>query len=532
MYNFQLIPWTFQYLFGSLIVLFLSIYLIGKNKGSWIYRVFFLYGLSLGLWQLFAFFHRNAPNSEISSLFLGLDYIMISLSVPLLFLMFLLFISYKLKYITVVLPAIILGLYICFFHPYEIIWAGDKLGWSYKLSSNIFNIYYIIVGTYFLATIITGIRLIGRSAGITRKKHTIILIGFLISSTGLMASNIWLGEHTQVPPLGGVFATLMFLIIAFAINLPDQPISSNKSLDYLESAYLEFLNKLKKIIPGRELGESSFKFRDYIDAMGMKKLVKVIDNSQLVFAPEYIDEHQIKTIPDNILKVMKKFEWFDESIQEFTTLLVRSYDILRINSRPEADDWFQKIIKKHGGFVYGTGIFAKLPERLIPELYKQMEKGRCKVFLENKEEAYQQLHAATEKGLQGLCLTKYDPDRLRDKYDFNNVKITWLTFRSNKKESTLSPKNIVQIQKTIAENINNYPSMVILIDCLREINVANGIENTIKFVKFLKSICKNHLANLLIILNLGKYSSEEKQRIAEILDVKLSRNSNNETQEK
>jgi len=522
--NWHFAPWTIQYLIGSAIVSFVLITLLRKKIRSYVYYVFYFFSMSIIMWLIFAFLHRNTSTAKFSKIFFSLDLFFVSLIIPFMLLMFLYLKKKKKLYALIPLPALIVGIAMIFFQPFDIIWAGPNLGWSYKFYNLPFLIYVINISIYSIATLYIGFRLVFKSRGIVRKKHLLILLGFLFSTTGIIISNFWLRRAPHIPPFGGFFATFMVLIIAYAINLPDDPIASKKSLGGLEASYLTFLNKLKKIIPGKELGESSFKFWDYIEAMGMREMVKINDSGTLIFDPENFGTKRIKEVSDNIIKVMKEYEWAGEAIDELSSVLLYTYKTLQIESENTASQWFFNLLEDHGGFLYSKNILSAFPENLIPEIYKELEKEACYIFIDKPGLAYDKIKRANVVGLDCLCVTKYNPVKLQKEFYIKNIDIIWLTYKNSEQAKTISPRDLTKLKNLLNHKMTDSQSLVLLLDCLKEIKLSKGFDNTLKFLAFLKNACKKNNANIFIIYERANFTKTEIDLMFNKLDIDILRN--------
>ena len=89
MANWHFAPWTIQYLIGSAIVIFVLITLLRKKIRSYVYYVFYFFSMSIIMWLIFAFLHRNTSTAKFSKIFFSLDLFFVSLIIPFMLLMFL-----------------------------------------------------------------------------------------------------------------------------------------------------------------------------------------------------------------------------------------------------------------------------------------------------------------------------------------------------------------------------------------------------------------------------------------------------------
>jgi hypothetical protein len=230
MAGWYFIPITLQYLVGSGLIFLISFFLILKNSKSWVYRSFFLYGLFAGLWILMAFFHRNAPNAELSA-----DFITVGAVFGLIFPAFLLITFLMLKKqsklnLLALLPAIFLGAVTLYLMPFKISWT--TFGWSYGYSSDWYFATFVVFNlAYVVANLAVGIDLIKTApTELLRKKYAVLLISyFVFYVVAVSISNMLLVYCIDAPPLGGIFSALAFLAIAWALSLKFNRSASEKS---------------------------------------------------------------------------------------------------------------------------------------------------------------------------------------------------------------------------------------------------------------------------------------------------------------
>ena len=120
------------------------------------------------------------------------------------------------------------------------------------------------------------------------------------------------------------------------------------------------MSKLQPLIPGTELGVSAFKFTEYVEAMGMRRIVHFDKTQKLVFEPDKLTSEDINEIPDNILRMMKEHAWAREAINDFTPVFIRSYEILQLQSKRGANKWLEQILQRHGSFLAKQGVLTAM----------------------------------------------------------------------------------------------------------------------------------------------------------------------------
>ncbi|GAI31259.1 unnamed protein product, partial [marine sediment metagenome] len=276
--------------------------------------------------------------------------------------------------------------------------------------------------------------------------------------------------------------TIFFLFVAYAVILPIERIvpvlGSKESLQDLTDSYSQFLNAFQARTPGKELGGSSFRFQEYIEAMGLRDVV-VAESGKLIFEPDKLADESLREIPDNILRVLKEHIWAMEIIDDFMPVLAGTYEIFRLQSKETADEWFEQMLKRHGTFLAEQGILAAMPKQVkISRVLKKLQSGRTYLFQEEKPaEAYQLVKEALRYGFSSLCISKLHPGKVKERYDVGKDSILWLTFE--KGEKTISPKDMDKLNRTVSEFVEGTRPGIVLLDCLDQIKFANGFQKSL-----------------------------------------------------
>jgi len=271
----QFAPWALQYVVGGVLSPAISLYLVRKGRGTKTYWIFFAFGFSIALWLFFIFLHRIAPTSELSKWFFRFGLFFLTVAHPLLLFLILYLRKERRLWILSVLPAFVVAFIGAIRAPFDIVWASPALGWSYKLSPYFGRLYFLFQIGYVAATLLAGVFLIQRArTRILGRKYVIILSSYLIFyCVGMAVTQPLIQPNPTFPSITGILVTLEFLFIAYALVLPIERIIPSKSLDKLAQSYLDFLKIFQDKIPGKELGESSFRFDEYIEAMGLTNAI-------------------------------------------------------------------------------------------------------------------------------------------------------------------------------------------------------------------------------------------------------------------
>jgi hypothetical protein len=516
-------PWTLQYFVGGGLALLISLYLLSKNPKSWVYRYFFLFGLSAVMWEFLAFFHRNAPTADLSGEFLGFDLFFGMLSFSFLLVMLLTFRRKKPTYSLVLIPSLVIGIFLILTKPFDIFWTD--FGWSYKFLFTWGVILYAAVFMGYVASIITvgGFLIKESKAAMLRKKFVLILTGFIIFYLiGLVMLNLLLGP-LGFPPFGGILTFLTFLCIAYAISLPTEKIEvlHASNIKKFSKDYLRFLNKLLEVGPGKELGENLAKFKYHLPTLGLSDVVE-FEREKISFRPG--PKFDPSGVTDKSLDFMKQRGWTLPAVKPFTDVFVDTYEAMKSQSKKGADEWFERMLRKHGAFLYKHGILDAMPEGArIPGIFRELEVGKSYLVQEDRpRRCLEMLKDAVNYGFKGLCFTmRYPPQKVRSEYGLEGVNIIWLRLNPKKGVKTLAPDKLYELEKTISKFIAP-GGTVVLVDAFDQIKVVNGFKKSMKFLQKMKVAAAESGANLLISMRPESVWEEESAAIAKITKLHQS----------
>jgi hypothetical protein len=421
---------------------------------------------------------------------------------------------WKLKkiYLWILLPSFLIGLYALYKTPFEII--PSNFGWSYKFRSNfgiLFITMHMVYTVFFISVLIFIIRKI--SSRVLVRKYSLILFAFiLIYSVGLGDSSFIISQNPIFPPFDGIVSFLLFLFIAYALTLRPEKIMPYSELkepiSALSQSYISFLNRFQAKIPGGKLGESSFMFQDYIDAMGLEKIL-VYKSGTLVFVTDKLTRKNIREVPDNILRVIKEHPWAAAITRDFRLILLRTYRLLRPQSEYYASEWLKQMLQNHGGFLIKHEMLTVFSEDAqLPPVFTELRPGHAYLFKEDTpKKAYEMLKEAETYDIESLCITKLSPLTVRARYGLQKASILWVTFEDT--ESTITPQDAAGLTKNVSEYLMKPNGTIILLDCFDQLKFANGFERSLEMLKILKALSLEN--NFIIFVSIPPTMFEKKE---------------------
>ncbi|MDD5530978.1 MAG: DUF835 domain-containing protein [bacterium] len=145
---------------------------------------------------------------------------------------------------------------------------------------------------------------------------------------------------------------------------------------------------------------------------------------------------------------------------------------------------------------------------ITASLMFNLEKGNAYFTKEeNSAKAYKIFIDQISHGIPGLCFSKFQVEKIREKYKILYTPIIWITFKDND-NSTISPKDIDIITSTILDFIEKTNNPIIFIDCFYEIRAINGRDRAMIWLDTLKNICREKEAILLFSISSPMFTRE------------------------
>ncbi len=505
------IPWNIQYLGGGVLALVITFLVFRKNPRAPSYRLFLAFGVSLIVWMLSVFISRSAPSLGIATAayrIVGFSFLL----APALLLMTILYIASKRKlYYLILVPMLPLSLYTLIAAPFDVSWTN--FGWAYSLKQEFIPISMLPLIGYYAAIIVTLVVFsLKQHLSYLRKKYTIILSGFLLYVIVLTTTNVVMWSNPNIAPVGGFMVTIEFLFIAYAVSLRPARIefTPGKSIDNLGEAWLRFLQKLRDVLPGKELGEDAISYQNYIHSMGIDDVIH-FENGRHIFDTARLASLDVNEAMLRTTSFMKKQDRASEVSKEYRDLFTNLYGIMRKDSTEFANDWLNMMLHNHGGFLDKQGVLVAMPRGTkLPPIFKELQSGKVYLFQEEKPaESYQKMKEALEYGFIGLCFTKLEPKKIRATYGVEKASIVWLTFQQIETEDIVNPKDPRRLIDMISTRTINPSRVVVLLDCLDQIIFTNSFDKVRGMLREMKKLCEGNVATFLLSIDGNMFDNEQ-----------------------
>lgn len=125
-----------------------------------------------------------------------------------------------------------------------------------------------------------------------------------------------------------------------------------------------------------------------------------------------------------------------------------------------------------------------------------LKEGEIYYIFNDDKKIYQCFYDQIIHGYHGLCITKYIPEKIKEKYNFIKTPVIQLTF--NDRLNAISPGDINGIHNILIDFMYKADRSCILIDCLHQIRMVNGSERTVELINQIHNECQKNGAIALI----------------------------------
>lgn len=121
---------------------------------------------------------------------------------------------------------------------------------------------------------------------------------------------------------------------------------------------------------------------------------------------------------------------------------------------------------------------------------------------EHGEQGFEIFKDQITHGVSGLCITKYPPQSIREKYGFEKTPLFWFTFNQSDKETTVNPQKLdVDLIPQVEDFVKKGKHSVVYMDCFDQITLVKGFENTLTLINDIRNICQENNSFLLLSVN-------------------------------
>jgi len=146
-------------------------------------------------------------------------------------------------------------------------------------------------------------------------------------------------------------------------------------------------------------------------------------------------------------------------------------------------------------------IKAVAEKRSYAKIRHRLDEG--KTYLVNEERPTKSNEIFVDlvtHGINGLYITRQNPEQIRKAYDLERTPIIWLT-REKTEEKSIEPTDLVELSHTMKEFIKEVGESVIMLDGLEYLIVQNGYKELLQFMQSLKDSISMSSSRLVVPLD-------------------------------
>ncbi|UGV41235.1 DUF835 domain-containing protein [Methanococcoides orientis] len=96
---------------------------------------------------------------------------------------------------------------------------------------------------------------------------------------------------------------------------------------------------------------------------------------------------------------------------------------------------------------------------------------------------YEIFSKMVKQGNPGLCITRENPAKIREKYNIQKTPIVWLTKNKSSESPSIAPSEIFKLHPTIENFMKKAQEGIILVDGLEYLILENDFKSVVKFIE-------------------------------------------------
>lgn len=278
-----------------------------------------------------------------------------------------------------------------------------------------------------------------------------------------------------------------------------------------------FLQELLLALPGKELGENVIEFQKFLKNVDLGYIIHLDEKGNILLDPSTLDS---LNLPETVRKILVYLgDQMEPNLSEpFKDLFVETYLEFKSSSQPAADIWLKQMLRDHGGLLSGYGVIEELLKNTkLPTIFETIRPGSVHLLQEEKpEKGYAMMKEAVQYSFKVLCVSKLEPNKVKNRYKLKNVQIVWLTFNKTK-EKSIMPDDLDGL-KFLVSKIGL--GSVVMFDCFNEIKLVNSFKVALEFLKELKDLCVKRRLALILSIDPKKLTEEQVLALERVMEVR------------
>jgi hypothetical protein len=138
----------------------------------------------------------------------------------------------------------------------------------------------------------------------------------------------------------------------------------------------------------------------------------------------------------------------------------------------------------------------------------ELEQGLCYIVRERKPFlAFALFEHEMSEGLQGLCVTRQFPDKLREAFTMGEARVIWLSHTPGTDHH--NPTSIGTLATIISSFVERYERCVVIIDGLEYLVINNGFQQALRFLEHVNEQVMQSKSTVIIPISPNAFSEKE-----------------------
>ena len=135
---------------------------------------------------------------------------------------------------------------------------------------------------------------------------------------------------------------------------------------------------------------------------------------------------------------------------------------------------------------------------LLP--FKVPMRGHCYLIEEAEaEKSYRLFADSIGCGIEGFCITRTYPEKIKEKYDLAETPIIWLS--TTKTKGSIEPTNLATLTRLLTDFFKKEKNSIIMLDGLDYIITQNDFPTILRFLYFLRDTIGAENSRLIVPIN-------------------------------
>jgi hypothetical protein len=141
----------------------------------------------------------------------------------------------------------------------------------------------------------------------------------------------------------------------------------------------------------------------------------------------------------------------------------------------------------------------------VPEL--KLGAGRTYMVKGDLDKAYEVFFDQVGHGIPGLCISKLESSKIRERYGLKKTPIIWVTFRGV--EEAVNPRDLGGAKRMASEIAERAKRGVILLDCFDVFKTVHGFERAFGFLREIKGMMAASGWSMLVSVDPRAFTAEQ-----------------------